>query len=276
MLFKRCPRRYFYVDVGIEVPVLDETPLWFGRSIHKGIEDYYGALNNNPTVDEIKRVAEQAFNRSWDSRLSNRLRPAKATILSNFTKFEFWRLENGEKPFKPEVLEKDLASDKFHCLTDWYHGGRLIDWKTGQNAKITEDLQLEMWVQAEVLEANGFTVDSIQLCFLRFNKFLSLPPPNKSWLYEQRKEVMEAIQLNYFPPNVSILCHWCPYKIRCEYDGIKQKIIIALIENPEIGKYVIVHAGYAIEIMNEKEAMEAIAQWKEIAEDQDLNLTDVI
>jgi len=61
-----------------------------------------------------------------------------------------------------------------------------------------------------------------------------------------------------------------------DFDGIKQKVIIALIENPEIGKYVIVHAGYAIEMINEKEAMEAIEQWKEIAEDQDLNLRDMI
>ena len=61
-----------------------------------------------------------------------------------------------------------------------------------------------------------------------------------------------------------------------DFDGIQQKIIIALIQNPEIGKYVIVHAGYAIEQINEKEAMEAIDQWKEIAEDQDLDLTDML
>ncbi len=61
-----------------------------------------------------------------------------------------------------------------------------------------------------------------------------------------------------------------------DFDGIKQKVIIALIQNPEIGKYVIVHAGYAIEMINEEEAKVAIDQWKELAEDQDLDLTDVI
>ena len=61
-----------------------------------------------------------------------------------------------------------------------------------------------------------------------------------------------------------------------DFDGIKQNVIIALIQNPEVGKFVIVHAGYAIEMMNEKEAMEAIEQWKELAEDQNLDLTDVI
>ena len=40
-----------------------------------------------------------------------------------------------------------------------------------------------------------------------------------------------------------------------DFDGIKQKIIIALILNPEVGKFVIVHAGYAIEMMKEKYAL---------------------
>ena len=60
-----------------------------------------------------------------------------------------------------------------------------------------------------------------------------------------------------------------------DFDGIKQNVIIALIQDPEIGKYVIVHAGYAIEMMNEKEK-ESIEQWKEIAEEQDLNLSDML
>ena len=61
-----------------------------------------------------------------------------------------------------------------------------------------------------------------------------------------------------------------------DFDGIKQKVIVALIQNPEIGKYVIVHAGYAIEQMNENDALDAIKQWKEIAEDQDLNIEDLL
>jgi len=61
-----------------------------------------------------------------------------------------------------------------------------------------------------------------------------------------------------------------------DFDGLKQNVIIALIQNPEIGKYVIVHAGYAIEIMDEKEALESIKQWKEIAEELNLDLSNII
>ena len=61
-----------------------------------------------------------------------------------------------------------------------------------------------------------------------------------------------------------------------DFDGIKQNVIVALVQNPEVGKYVIVHAGYAIEMMNEEDAFEVINQWKEIAKDQDLNLSDML
>jgi hydrogenase expression/formation protein HypC len=61
-----------------------------------------------------------------------------------------------------------------------------------------------------------------------------------------------------------------------DFDGIKQKVIIALIQNPEVGKFVIVHAGYAIEMMGEKDALEAIEQWKELAEEQNLDLSDIL
>ena len=61
-----------------------------------------------------------------------------------------------------------------------------------------------------------------------------------------------------------------------DFDGIQQNVIIALLANPEIGNYVIVHAGYAIEQMNEEEAIEAINTFKEIADEQDLDLSDLI
>ncbi len=61
-----------------------------------------------------------------------------------------------------------------------------------------------------------------------------------------------------------------------DFDGLTQNVIIALIQNPEVGKFVIVHAGYAIEMVNERDAFEAIEQWKELAEEQDLDLTDIL
>ena len=42
-----------------------------------------------------------------------------------------------------------------------------------------------------------------------------------------------------------------------EITGVKRKISLQLVE-AEVGDYVIVHAGFAIQVMNEKEAQETI------------------
>ena len=61
-----------------------------------------------------------------------------------------------------------------------------------------------------------------------------------------------------------------------DFDGVKKQVIIALIEKPEVGKYIINHAGYAIEQMEEKDALEAIEEWRALADDQELDLSDLL
>jgi hydrogenase expression/formation protein HypC len=43
-----------------------------------------------------------------------------------------------------------------------------------------------------------------------------------------------------------------------EVNGVKRDIGLELVENPQIGDYVIVHAGFAIEKLNQEEAEETI------------------
>lgn len=43
---------------------------------------------------------------------------------------------------------------------------------------------------------------------------------------------------------------------------VKNKIIISLVDARE-GDYVIVHAGYAIQVLDEEEAMESLRLWSE-------------
>ena len=51
-----------------------------------------------------------------------------------------------------------------------------------------------------------------------------------------------------------------------EADGAKARISTSLITNPQIGDFVIIHAGYAIEKLNQKEADLRILLFKELAE----------
>ena len=46
--------------------------------------------------------------------------------------------------------------------------------------------------------------------------------------------------------------------------GMKRPIRVDFIENPRIGDFVIVHAGFAIERLPERQAMEDLAAWEEV------------
>ncbi len=51
-----------------------------------------------------------------------------------------------------------------------------------------------------------------------------------------------------------------------EIGGSEREISIALLDDLKVGDYVIVHAGFAIEKLNEKEALETLELIREIIE----------
>ncbi len=50
-------------------------------------------------------------------------------------------------------------------------------------------------------------------------------------------------------------------------EGILREVNIVLVE-PKIGEYVLVHAGYAITVVNKEEAEETLRLWSEILRTQ--------
>jgi len=50
-----------------------------------------------------------------------------------------------------------------------------------------------------------------------------------------------------------------------DIDGARRDVNLTLIEKPELGHYVIIHAGFAIEKLDENEANERIKLFEEIA-----------
>jgi len=46
-------------------------------------------------------------------------------------------------------------------------------------------------------------------------------------------------------------------------EGVLREVNVSLVE-PIVGDYVLVHAGYAIQKMDEKDALETLALWKEV------------
>ena len=46
--------------------------------------------------------------------------------------------------------------------------------------------------------------------------------------------------------------------------GMKRKLRVDFIENPQLGEYVMVHAGFAIERLSEVQAKEDLEAWEEV------------
>lgn len=51
-----------------------------------------------------------------------------------------------------------------------------------------------------------------------------------------------------------------------EMAGVRREVGLHLVDDVEIGEYVIVHAGFAISKLDEKEAQETLALLREMAE----------
>jgi hydrogenase expression/formation protein HypC len=53
-------------------------------------------------------------------------------------------------------------------------------------------------------------------------------------------------------------------KARVDFgEGVLREVNTALV-NAKVGEYVLVHAGYAIQVLGEKEALETLQLWNEV------------
>jgi hydrogenase expression/formation protein HypC len=46
--------------------------------------------------------------------------------------------------------------------------------------------------------------------------------------------------------------------------GVRRRVRVDFIPEPKIGDYVIVHAGFAIERLSERQALEDISAWEDV------------
>lgn len=51
-----------------------------------------------------------------------------------------------------------------------------------------------------------------------------------------------------------------------DFDGVQQEVCVAAVPGVQLGQYVIVHAGFALNMLSEEEARETMRLLKEIAE----------
>lgn len=49
-----------------------------------------------------------------------------------------------------------------------------------------------------------------------------------------------------------------------DFGGVRQQAKLDLVEDIDIGRYVLVHSGYAIEVLSDQEAKESLEAWDEL------------
>ncbi|RJS49802.1 MAG: hydrogenase [Methanobacterium sp.] len=49
-----------------------------------------------------------------------------------------------------------------------------------------------------------------------------------------------------------------------DFGGVRQQVKLDLVEKVEEGRYVLVHSGYAIEVMSDQAAKESLEAWDEL------------
>lgn len=49
-----------------------------------------------------------------------------------------------------------------------------------------------------------------------------------------------------------------------DFGGVKQNAKLDLVEDVEVGRYVLVHSGYAIEVLSDQEAKDSLEAWEEL------------
>lgn len=49
-----------------------------------------------------------------------------------------------------------------------------------------------------------------------------------------------------------------------DFGGVRQQAKLDLVDDVEVGKYVLVHSGYAIEVLTEQAAKESLEAWDEL------------
>jgi len=52
---------------------------------------------------------------------------------------------------------------------------------------------------------------------------------------------------------------------RIELDGVRKEISLSLVEGATVGDYVIVHVGYALQLLDPEEAAQTLALFAELA-----------
>lgn len=201
--FTQCPKKYYHLKVARDVKDKQNDAALYGELAHKAAEDYVAkGTPIEPKFDCIKGVAETL----------NKMPGDKYPELKMGVK----KLGPGE--YEPcEFLDKDV----------WWRGiadlvivdgdqGKLVDYKTGKNAKYADTKQLDLLAGALFVLKPELKVIKSALAFVVSNDFISKTHTanlRDSYLgvFDNELEALAvAHESGVWNAKSSGLCGWCP------------------------------------------------------------------
>lgn len=230
--YLNCPLQYKY-RYSIKLPVPPSAALSFGDTIHKTLEQFYRAVqeNKNPTVDDLLTL----YRNLWKSvGYGNKAYEAKMKAHGEYLLRGFY-----QKGYVAGVVPKQLEeSFKLKLTPALTLGGKvdrvdlkpdgkieIIDYKTGQSTKlkknVKKDLQLSVYAMAATdqgVYAYRPEDVTVSFYFLESQEKIS-GNRTKEQLDEARDTIIETaqkIQSGEFLPNPGRHCDFCEFRLICE------------------------------------------------------------
>jgi hypothetical protein len=211
-LFRTCPRQYYHAYVLKDIkPSFDPISTAYGTQVHEAIEKYIKSdalfppeYNRfKPTVDEVK---------TWRGEQHVEY---KMALGPDFEPVSFW-----DKGYFVRGVADFLNVDGTKA--------RVIDWKTGKNAKYADPKQLELMAlmtfkhfpQVEAVRGGlAFLVPDVMVP--KGGQIYKKEDEKKmweGWLYDV-KRIEIATEKNVFNPSPSGLCRKHCNILTCEHNG---------------------------------------------------------
>jgi len=236
--FEQCPLKYKYKYIDKIKPLIEKTiEAHLGSSVHDALEWLYNNAQKKiiPTIDDIINY----YINSWEQDYNDKILIVKEGLTAKdyFNKGVEFLMNYYSKyyPFKDGtiecekrisiILEGDIKIQGFidrlvhNIETGEYE---IHDYKTANSLptreKIDEDRQLALYSIA-IKEHYGKDKEVVLIWhYLAHNQKISSKRTNEQ-LEKLKKETLKLIKniesAEKFPPNKSVLCHWCEYKSIC-------------------------------------------------------------
>jgi len=197
-----------------------------GSVIHQSIAEYFKVINPSPNKGEIEGTIQTILDRNWEASGLKRMDSRKDKCLQNFVRFEDKRRRTCKR-YKPTLIEQRLKVTvngiKYHTIVDayWREDSTIVDWKSGKMNQIGVSEQIQGQVMRMVITAMGNPVDKVIFAALLTGLSLEMPKVTDGFIEKKVATMLEHARLDMFPKKESYLCSWCPYVLRCRYDGVR-------------------------------------------------------